>query len=86
LRASAISPAAQAETRSISALVQNAACNRLHSLEEHCCRSLLTAHDSAMSDTFPLTHEFLAMMLGVQRAGVSIAANTLQNAGLITGI
>jgi CRP-like cAMP-binding protein len=68
----------------IGQLAQNAACNRLHSLEERCCRWLLMAHDSAISDTFPLTHEFLAMMLGVQRAGVSIAANTLQNAGLIT--
>jgi CRP-like cAMP-binding protein len=68
----------------IGQLAQNAACNRLHSLEERCCRWLLMAHDSAILDTFPLTHEFLAMMLGVQRAGVSIAANTLQNAGLIT--
>jgi CRP-like cAMP-binding protein len=64
-------------------IVQTAACNRLHSLEERCCRWLLTAHDSALSDTFPLTHEFLAMMLGVQRAGVSIAAKLLQRAGLI---
>jgi CRP-like cAMP-binding protein len=64
-------------------IVQTAACNRLHTLEERCCRWLLIAHDSALSDTFPLTHEFLAMMLGVQRAGVSIAANFLQKAGLI---
>ena len=65
-------------------IVQTAACNRLHSLEERCCRWLLIAHDSALSDTFPLTHEFLAMMLGSQRAGVSIVANFLQKAGLIS--
>ncbi|HTZ80960.1 MAG TPA: Crp/Fnr family transcriptional regulator [Stellaceae bacterium] len=67
----------------INQIIQTAACNRLHSLEERCCRWLLTAHDSAMADSFPLTHEFLAMMLGVQRAGVSIAAKLLHNAGLI---
>jgi CRP-like cAMP-binding protein len=67
----------------IIAFAQTAACNRLHHLEERCCRWLLVAHDSALSDTFPLTHEFLAMMLGVQRAGVSIAAHALQRAGLI---
>lgn len=63
---------------------QTAACNRLHLLEQRCCRWLLIAHDSAGSDTFPLTHEFLAMMLGVQRAGVSTAANFLRRAGLIS--
>ena len=67
----------------IAAIAQTAACNRLHYLEERCCRWLLIAHDSARSDTFLLTHEFLAMMLGVQRAGVSIAAAGLQKAGLI---
>lgn len=64
-------------------LAQTAACNRLHSLEERCCRWLLTSHDSALADSFPLTHEFLAMMLGVQRAGVSIVASFLKKAGLI---
>jgi CRP-like cAMP-binding protein len=64
-------------------LAQTAACNRLHSLEQRCCRWLLIAHDSAGSDAFPLTHEFLAMMLGVQRAGVSLTAKALQKVGLI---
>jgi len=67
----------------VNQIIQTAACNRLHSLEERCCRWLLTAHDNALSDSFPLTHEFLAMMLGVHRAGVSIAAKLLQKAGLI---
>jgi hypothetical protein len=43
----------------------------------------LIAHDSALSSSFPLTHEYLAMMLGMQRPGVSIAANLLRQAGLI---
>jgi CRP-like cAMP-binding protein len=62
---------------------QTAACNRLHHLDERCCRWLLIAHDSAQSDTFPLTQEFLAMMLGVQRSGVSATARALHKGGLI---
>jgi CRP-like cAMP-binding protein len=67
----------------IGELVQTAACNRLHSMEERCCRWLLISHDNARSSSFSLTHEFLAMMLGVQRAGVSITAGILQKAGYI---
>lgn len=64
-------------------VAQIAACNRLHSLEGRCGRWLLTAHDNARADTFPLTQEFLAIMLGVRRAGISIAAHGLKKAGLI---
>ena len=60
-----------------------AACAHFHSLEQRCCRWLLMTHDRMPSDTFLLTHEFLAMMLGVRRAGVSVAAGALQRAGLI---
>jgi CRP-like cAMP-binding protein len=67
----------------IAQLTQTAACNRLHSLDQRCCRWLLAAHDSAGGDEFQLTHEFLALMLGVQRPGVSIAARQLQDAGMI---
>jgi CRP-like cAMP-binding protein len=67
----------------LSELAQAAACNRLHSLEQRCCRWLLFAHDSAGTETFPLTHEFLALMLGVQRSGLSIVAGSLQRSGLI---
>lgn len=62
---------------------QTAACNRLHSVEERSCRWLLTAEDNALRSRFVLTHEFLAMMLGAQRAGVSIALRSLKHAGLI---
>jgi hypothetical protein len=41
------------------------------------------AHDSAQSDTFPITQEFLAMMLGVQRTGVTLTTLSLQKVGLI---
>ncbi len=64
-------------------LAQNAACNRLHSLEERCCRWLLVACDSALADNFTLTHEFLAMLLGVQRPSVSTVTASLQRAGLV---
>jgi CRP-like cAMP-binding protein len=64
-------------------VAQSAACNRFHSLEQRCCRWLLMTHDRMHSDEFLLTQEFLAMMLGVQRTGVSAAAGALQRAGLI---
>lgn len=67
----------------LSQLVQTAACNIVHSVEDRCCRWLLFAHDSALSDRFPLTHEFLAALLSVRRASVSLAAATLQKRGLI---
>jgi CRP-like cAMP-binding protein len=64
-------------------VAQSAACNQFHSLGQRCCRWLLMTHDRMNSDEFLLTQEFLAMMLGVQRSGVSTAAVALQRAGLI---
>jgi CRP-like cAMP-binding protein len=64
-------------------LARNAACNRLHSLEQRCARWLLMAQDSAPDYGFPLTQEVLAKVLGVQRTGVSHAARRLQASGLI---
>jgi CRP-like cAMP-binding protein len=64
-------------------IAQTAACNRLHSLEQRCCRWLLVAHDNTFSDHFALTHEFLATLLGVQRPSVSMTANDLQRRGFI---
>jgi CRP-like cAMP-binding protein len=62
---------------------QNAACGQLHNLEARCARWLLMAHDDVAGDTFPLTQDYLAMMLGVTRPSVSEAASSLQRAGLI---
>ena len=67
----------------LSEVTRHIACNRLHHLDQRCCRWLLIAHDHALSDEFPLTHEDLAMMLGYQRAGVSIAMTSLVKAGFI---
>lgn len=62
---------------------QTAACNRLHSVEERCARWLLISHDRVQLDEFPITQEFLAIMLGVRRSSVTVAAGILQKAGLI---
>ena len=64
-------------------VAQSAACAHLHSLEQRCCRWLLMTHDRMPTDEFQLTHEFLAMMLGVRRAGVTVALGALQKKGLI---
>lgn len=62
---------------------QSVACNRLHTLESRCARSLLMTHDRMRMEPFTLTHEFLSYMLGVHRPAVTLAAGILQRAGLI---
>jgi CRP-like cAMP-binding protein len=64
-------------------LSQGVACNRLHTLEERAARWLLMTHDRVEGDAFELTQEFLAMMLGVRRAGVTVAMGLLQGAGIL---
>jgi len=62
---------------------QSVACNRLHTLEERCARWLLMTHDRVHGSAFELTHDFLSMMLGVRRAGVTVAMGALQSAGIV---
>jgi len=62
---------------------QSAACKRLDLVEARCCRWLLMTRDRMESDSFLLTQEFLAQMLGVQRPTVGGVATTLEQAGLI---
>ena len=64
-------------------VAQSAACNRFHAIEQRTCRWLLMTRDRMDSDEFLLTQEFLAMMLGVQRTGVTAAASALRRTGLI---
>jgi CRP-like cAMP-binding protein len=64
-------------------VAQTAACNSLHPIVQRLARWLLMTQDRVGSDPFHLTHGFIATMLGVQRAGVTIAAGSLQKAGLI---
>jgi CRP-like cAMP-binding protein len=61
-----------------------AACNRLHRLDERLSRWLLMCQDRTKSAELELTHEFMAVMLGVRRAGVTEALGSLQRAGLLT--
>jgi len=65
-------------------IMQSTACNAVHSVEQRLARWLLMAHDRVGKDDFPLTQEFVAMMLGASRPTVTIVAGTLQKAGLIT--
>ena len=64
-------------------VAQSSACNRLHPIEQRCARWLLLTHDRVSSDEFPLTQEFLAQMLGVQRTSVNAVAQGLGEAGAI---
>jgi CRP-like cAMP-binding protein len=65
-------------------MATSVACNALHHAEERCARWLLHAHDRVAAPDFQLSHEFLAMMLGVRRPTATIVAGTLQRAGLIS--
>jgi CRP-like cAMP-binding protein len=62
---------------------QSVACNGLHTVRQRCCRWLLKSHDRTQSDELPLTHEFLAQMLGVQRSSLSEVLRPLQEEGLL---
>lgn len=64
-------------------VAQLAACNRLHEIEQRLARWLLMCQDRVDSQMLPLTHEFLAQMLGTGRPSVSLAAGVLESAGLI---
>ncbi len=57
--------------------------NGTSSIEERLARWLLMAHDRLEDDAIPLTHEFLSLMLGVRRAGVTVALNALERKGVI---
>jgi CRP-like cAMP-binding protein len=60
-----------------------AICNARSHLDQRLARWILMAHDRANSDTIPLTHEFLSLMLGVRRAGVTQALSALSKQSLI---
>ncbi|MEO7822851.1 MAG: helix-turn-helix domain-containing protein, partial [Gemmatimonadaceae bacterium] len=64
-------------------VAQSAACNRLHLVEQRCAKWLLMSHDRVARPTFDLTQEFLSQMLGVRRAGVTVAIGMLQRQGLL---
>ena len=68
----------------ISQMMQSTACNALHHVQQRCARWLLMTHDRMHQQDFTLSHEFLAVMLGVHRPTVSGIAKTLQDVGLIS--
>lgn len=68
----------------LSQVMQTVACNSLHSIEERLSRWLLMMHDRAGCEKLTYTHEFLARMMGANRTSVTLAAQSLQNLGLIS--
>jgi CRP-like cAMP-binding protein len=68
----------------LSQVQQTVACNALHTTEERMSRWLLMMHDRAQGEPLTYTHEFLAHILGANRKSVTLAAQSLQTAGLIT--
>ena len=67
----------------VAQMMQTTACNALHDVHQRCARWLLMTHDRMHEQDFVLSHEFLAVMLGVRRPTVSVVAGALQAAGLI---
>ncbi len=67
----------------ITQMTQTAVCNRHHSIEQQLCRWLLLSLDRLSSSSLTMTQELIANMLGVRREGVTVAARSLQRAGLI---
>jgi CRP-like cAMP-binding protein len=68
----------------LSQVQQTVACNAMHTTEQRICRWLLMMHDRAEGEALPYTHEFLSHMLGANRKSVTLAAQSLQAAGLIS--
>ena len=68
----------------ITQVAQTAACNRAHPIDGRVAKWLLMCQDRAHASDLALTHEFIAQMLGIRRAGVTEAANQLKEAGLIS--
>ena len=68
----------------LSQVQQTVACNAMHTTEERMCRWLLMMHDRAEGETLTYTHEFLAHILGANRKSVTLAAQSMQQAGLIS--
>lgn len=62
---------------------QNSGCNRKHSIEERCCRWMLMVADRLDRNTFELTHDFIAQMLGVRRASVTETLGAFEKRGLV---
>ncbi|HEU4509338.1 MAG TPA: Crp/Fnr family transcriptional regulator [Pyrinomonadaceae bacterium] len=62
---------------------QHAACNAAHRVDERMCRWILLTQDRASDEAFPLTHEYLSLMLGTRRATVSSIAHDLKEQGII---
>jgi CRP-like cAMP-binding protein len=68
----------------LSQVQQTVACNAMHTTEEKMCRWLLMMHDRAEGEVLTYTHEFLSHMLGANRKSVTLAALSMQAAGLIS--
>jgi CRP-like cAMP-binding protein len=64
-------------------VAQTAACNRLHDIQQRLCRWLLMTQDRVNSGDLPITHDFIATMMGTDRSTVSLAAAALQKKGII---